>query len=438
MKKINLILLLLLLRGIPLHAQQELGLHFMDKVWQSNLTNPAFFMDKKVAISLPSTYFNYTNSSFSIKNILQSEGDSMILDLGNAVNQLKNNNFVAGHINVDPLLIGVRVKNLQISVTSGVKAQTYFGYDKNLLGLLVNGNEAYINQKVNLAPEIGFTIYSEIGVGAAYRFLEDEKLSVGGRVKYLMGLADISTSQKQREISLFTDPEFYQLTLQSDYALQSSNVFQGETADSLEFDLNNLRPFSQNTGFGLDLGAQYKINEKFTVSASILDIGRIKWAENTKEYISQGTYTYDGIHFDQLIDSSFVNFGSITDSLRKVFNFKDLKREAYTTSLPTRFYLSGTYRVAKPLSVGALFYGEKLAGKFNPGLLLSGNVSVKEWFTFGLGLGYRNKRFGNIGINTSIKGGPFQVFFATDNVTGFFSFKGVRNANFRTGLNVLF
>lgn len=437
MKKINILAALVFL-SFGIKAQQELGLHFMDKVWQSNLTNPAFFSQKTVVISLPSVYTNYTNSSFSLKNILQPDGDSMVLDLGNAVNQLKGNNFVAANVNADPLLLGIKIKNLQISVTSGVKANTYFGYDKNLVGLLVNGNEAYINQKVNIAPNVGLRVYSEIGLGAAYRFLEDERLSIGGRVKYLMGLGDISTSKTQNEISIYTDPEFYQLTLQSNYALQSSNIFQGESADSLQFTLDNIRPFSQNNGLGFDIGAQYKINEQFTVSASVIDIGRIKWTENTKEYVTQGTYTYDGIHFDQLLDSSFVNFGAVTDSLGKVFNFKDLNRDEYTTSLPTRFYLSGTYQPIEMIKVGALFYGEKLAGKFNPGILLSGNLSVKEWFTFGLGLGYRNQRFGNIGVNASLKGGPFQVFVATDNVTGFVSFKGVRNANIRTGLNVLF
>ena len=40
----------------------------------------------------------------------------------------------------------------------------------------------------------------------------------------------------------------------------------------------------KNSGFGIDMGAQLKLNKKISLSASVVDLGIIQWKENTKSY----------------------------------------------------------------------------------------------------------------------------------------------------------
>lgn len=435
MKKYIIILLHFSLAN-ALFAQQELGLHFMRKVWQSTYTNPAFFSDSKVTIALPSVYTNYANTSFALSNIIAPDGDSTTINLNNILAQMKDQNFVAMHAQVEPIAVGFRIKDLQISLTTGIKTYANFGYNKEMFNLMANGNAAYIGQTVNIAPTIQVNAYTEYGIGAAYRFLKDGKLSVGGRVKYLIGIADLSTSKTHKEASLYTDPEFYQLKFKTDYELQGSGFITGNK-DDIKLTTDNLQPFTQNTGIGFDIGAQLHVTDALSFSASVVDIGSITWKENTKRYYSKGEYVYDGLHLSDLVENkSKIDFVRITDTLKKTFGFQGLETGSYKTNLPTRFYLSGSYRVMKLIRVGALFYGESINQRFNPGIALSGNLELRKWFTCGLLFAYRNQRIGNVGLNMSFKGAGMQWFFATDNVAGLIVPSKMRNANIRTGLNI--
>ena len=55
--------------------------------------------------------------------------------------------------------------------------------------------------------------------------------------------------------------------------------------DDIDFDTDNLGP----TGFGMaiDLGATYKLNDEWTFSASLLDLGFISWKNTTKGTMSK-------------------------------------------------------------------------------------------------------------------------------------------------------
>lgn len=61
--------------------------------------------------------------------------------------------------------------------------------------------------------------------------------------------------------------------------------------DDIDFDTDNLGP----TGFGMaiDLGATYKLNDEWTFSASLLDLGFISWKNTTKGTMSKD-FTFNG------------------------------------------------------------------------------------------------------------------------------------------------
>lgn len=414
-------------------AQQELGLHFMRPTYQSNMTNPAFFMKQTLAICMPSPYFNYGNSAFSQRNVVSQDS---IIDLNEVGSQVKDYNYLAASANIMPLAVGVRIKNLQIGLNTGFRAFTYLGYNKNMFTLLTQGNAGFIGQKVNIAPDFQVNTFAEVGLSAAYRFL-NERLSVGVRAKYLLGIADISTSKSNKEMSVYTNPDIYQLQFTTNYQVNSSLM--GVDIDNLD-SLGNFSPqFSgKNNGIAFDFGAEFKINEKLSVAASVIDLGGITWRGNARSYTSKGTYTYEGVDAAALVlQDSSISFNAISDTLRKVFNFQGDTQAPYKTPLHSQFYLSASYRPISILRVGALFYGEFLYGKLHPSMAVSGNLEVKKWFSIGLVAAYRNKHLMPPGLNFSLGGGPVQVFFATDNIVGTFMPLRTRDYNVRTGFNWL-
>ncbi len=421
--------------SIPLFvtAQQELGLHFMRPTYQSNITNPAFFMKQTVAICMPSPYLNYGNSAFSQRNVVSQDS---IIDFNEAGSNVKDYNYLAASANIMPLAVGVRIKNLQIGLTTGFRAFTYLGYNKNMFTLLTQGNAGFIGQKVNIAPDFQVNTFAEVGLSAAYRFL-DERLSVGVRAKYLLGIADISTSKANKEMSVYTNPDIYQLQFTTNYQVNSSLM--GVNINNLD-SLGNFSPqFSgKNNGIAFDLGAEFKINDKISVAASVIDLGGITWRDNARSYTSKGTYTYEGVDAAALVlQDSSISFNAISDTLRKVFNFQGDTEGAYKTPLHSQFYLSASYRPISILTVGGLFYGEFLYGKLHPSVAVSGNIALKKWFSVGLVAAYRNKHLMPPGLNFSLGGGPVQVFFATDNIVGTFMPLKTRDYNVRTGFNWL-
>lgn len=415
-------------------AQQELGLHFMRPTYQSNMTNPAFFMPQKVAVCMPSTYLNYGNSAFSQKNVVSQDS---VIDLNEASNHIKDYNYLSASANVTPLAVGVRIKNLQVGLTTGARAFTYLGYNKNMFALFAQGNKDFIGQSVNIAPDFQVNLFTEVGLSAAYRFL-NERLSIGVRGKYLIGVADVSSSKQNREISLYTNPDIYQLQMTTNYQVNTSLMGISFT-DSLTTQNADLQFSTKNNGVAFDIGAEFKINNKLSIAASVIDLGSIVWRDNTKSYKTNGTYTYQGVDAAALVlQDSSISFNAISDTLRKAFHFQGSEQIAYKTPLHSQFYLSASYRPIPILRVGALLYGEFLYGKLHPSMAVSGNFELKRWFSIGVVAAYRNKHLMPPGVNISLGSGPVQVFFATDNIVGTFMPLRTRDYNVRTGFNWLF
>ena len=203
----------------------------------------------------------------------------------------------------------------------------------------------------------------------------------------------------------------------------------------MALNLNNL--FTKNMGFSVDLGVTYAVNEKLSLSASVLDLGKINWERNVTNYINQGETTYDGFDFAQFVENDSVSFESTLDSLENTFNFSE-ENENYSTNMPVKIYLSGTYQLNEKIQLGGLLYYENYRGEHFPVLGLSVNTKFKKIFNVGATYSARKDSVFNLGLNFAIKYKAFQLFATADNVVGAFQPYKSSNVNFRTGLNLLF
>lgn len=195
-----------------------------------------------------------------------------------------------------------------------VKSDTRFSSPDDLFKFMKSGVDSPegTHYKVNDLSILS-TNYAELAFGHS-RALTDQ-LTVGAKVKFLVGLAKATVKIDQLDIK--ATPESWVITPNGAEAYLSAKGLitptKGETGnyaesdyvrdaygnptsqlkpgaenlmsyDDIDFDDNNIGP----TGFGMafDFGATYKWNDDWTFSASLLDLGFIHWNNTVKATMS--------------------------------------------------------------------------------------------------------------------------------------------------------
>jgi len=332
-------------------AQRDLTIYNLQSIPQTNYANPALMPDCKsyVGLGVSSIYLGLSNSGFAYKDLIKKGiDDSLYLDVDNMVKKLKNMNYLNIQANYEILSFGFKVRKNYFNLSTNVKSSVYFGYPKDFFNFIAYGNTPYINKGEQDVGnfKINSNVYAEIALGMSRQI--NDKLSVGIRPKLLVGIANINT--KKTNITMLstdsTNNNFYDITLKSDLLI-NANV--PENDYKFNFD---------NKGFAMDFGASYKLNKHFAFSASVVDLGSIRWKSNPKNYSSSGSnqYTFKGIDINNFFskNDSADKFEKLLDSIRTTFNI-DSTRKSYTAPLVTKIYLSGTYFMSPKDRIGLLF-----------------------------------------------------------------------------------
>lgn len=417
-------------------AQQELSTYFMDGLYQQHLMNPAHVPDKKITIALPSFYFNLSNSAFALDDVAEVDANNtLILNGQNVVSNLDPSNSLQFNTELQWIGVAAKIKGVGISATISTKAAATFIYPEEFPKLVFEGNGQYVGETINIAPEMQVLAYQEFAVGASYTV--KEKITIGGRVKYLNGIADASTSEDRNRIEFYTDPDLYDITIATDYQYNITNLDNTFLSSNTATGLGVEQAFTGNHGAALDLGVVIKPTEKLEIAASATNLGFIKWNDGAKEYLSQNTTTYQGIDLDGTVINDTIDFDGIRDTLEVIFDIQTTNSlNGYTTGLPAQYSLQGSYELPKGFTVGALAYVESFRGRTRSSVALSGRKTFGKIAAVGLVYSVRNKTFDNLGVNAMVNLGPIQVFALTDNVlTAFQPYKS-RNVNFRLGANI--
>lgn len=442
-----LIVICLLSWGVNLQAQQNLTLYNMEVIPQRIHTNPAFFPTySKVNIDLlpilyPTTYLNFSNSGFRYKDLVRRRSDdSLYIDFDNMVSKLSKNNYFTTALQVDILSFGFKVKQNYFSFNATEKIHTRFRYPKGFMEFLGKGNGNMLGEEVNFNFGFDATHYREYGLGYARRLM-DEKLTVGARFKYLYGMENISTSKS--DISLTTDPNDFSITAKSNIKINMSGL------DSSSFNTigNNIPAYlfgRKNNGFAIDLGGQYKINEKISVNASVLDLGFIKWKESSNLTLQSrnpdANFTFSGIDLNDVFTKDTTQddpFKKLSDSLTQTFKL-DSVRGAYTTRLASQIYLGGNYYFTPKVNVGLLAYGQIFDKSIHPGVAVSFNQRLGRWFNYSINYSIYNRSYTNVGLGMALNLGFIQWFFLTDNVLGPIFPQAAKNVHVHTGMSWTF
>ena len=428
-----------------LTAQQELMLHTMSDVWHSNATNPAFFPEKKkFFIGLPGIGIDAAHSShIAFNDVFVKKGDQTVANFSEIIDRLAPLNELYFDQRYDIVNLGVRLPG-KIMLTAGYanRLSANIVYPKALPQLLWNGNAPYVGQTLELGVKADVADWNEWSIGLAKQI---GPLTLGVRGKYLTGISSLLTDRNHQSTTVYTSSDIYQLTLETDYAFYSSSIISAIDTAGLGVDITVVdqakKLFSKNAGKSFDIGVQYKINDRITLDASVLDLGgKIKWDYQANYFFSKGSYVYEGqtlpgIDFINGVDS--LDFDTKLDTINDIFNFTKTAGE-YSTALPLRAYFGSTFKIGKRWVVGLSGYLNHRDVVGNT-YAVGGSVRWKPmpWVSLGAMYSLNQHSVANMGFHLVLKPGPVQVYFASDNLLNAFSVKNSSAVNLRAGISLL-
>jgi outer membrane protein OmpA-like peptidoglycan-associated protein len=455
MKKI--LILCICFWASALFAQTNPMFYNFRSVAQSSFLNPAHVSRQAFTIGLFDNFNHISTPGISAYDILRNDEtaeQSIEKILSNSSYHLKDIHL---YNEINPFFLGFRIKKNYFSFAIQNSVSTNIGLPKDLLSLLYYGNAnstQTFNKDIVLSDlQLKSRTYTSLSASFTREF--GEKLTIGIRGKYHVGLTDLSLERNNTTIKTDSGSEnSYKITASTDYLLRGAGItriedLQSQLANSTtgSASTNLLTDFGQNlfknpigSGFSIDLGADYKFNKKLSVSASILDLGSITWKE-ARSYSQKGTFIFEGFNTDDPSTIDSAEFAQLQDSLNRVFEPKQDTINAYTTRLNPRFYIGMNYQLFKSGSIGLVGYGETWNGKFYPGASIS--YTQRLWRLMDLRVNYNIYRGNNqnVGAGIAVNLAPISIYMLSDNIMGWAPTDGTlrldgRYTTVRFGVNI--
>jgi len=413
-------------------AQTDFGSYFLEGTWAGRELNAADSLSGKLEIYLPGVYFeSHHSNQISLDDIIRKDGESNTINIGSIINQFDDNNTLENNFKLNTFGVGVKIKYFDIDFRHNTRVNARLDYPKELAQLIFEGNSQFVGETVDFGPAVDYFSFHEYGLGISRNF---GKFSLGARVKYLSGIGLVRTTNN--DASLFTSDDVFQLTFNTDYSILTSNTVEIDGLSDFAFQTDLANQFlSPNNGWAFDFGATFQVSDALRFSASIVDLGSIDWNDDTSNFTSRGSYTYEGFDLDDFLFNDDVEFEVQLDTLEEIFEFEKSSAEVNTT-LGTKIYLAGQYQLTEKLQLGALLVMNESAFEGNA-YGLNAQYKLGKKSLLGLNYSYRKDSFSNLGIQFLAHLGPVIIFGNTDNLISVVSNDNTR-FNGRLGLGLSF
>ena len=188
---------------------------------------------------------------------------------------------------------------------------------------------------------------------------------------------------------------------------------------------------------GIDVGAQFALNERLSFSAGIRDLGFIRWKDQAQVYQAQGKIHFEGLDVFQIYQADSFAVEPLLDSLLGGIQISQYD-SSYTTTLSAQSNFTVRFQPLHWVSLGALIQTETYRSRTRPSLAIHADVKLKKALRIGLAYSMRQRRFDNLGLYGSLKTGPIVTYLMTDNLLAFTFPQGAQQTNLRMGMNVVF
>ncbi len=425
------------------YAQSNMTLYNMEPIPQRLSVNPAFVPDCKWYFGMPalsSVDAHFASNSFRMSdfnNAIQTNSrGKYTLNLTALGESMNKGAFVHFGLNQEWFNFGFRLRKSMFTASITEKIKTRIDFPTDLFKVALEGNGGG-----NLGQEFDFNFgfdmlhTREFAVGYSRSFIGD-KLRIGSRVKYVRGLNVISTNKN--DLIFSTDSNTFAYKVRADIEINASTPILDSTLGITDPTVAILGS-PKNGGVGIDIGVSFDLTNRISLTASVVDLGMVKWNDYTINVNSRNpgaTLGYNGVDIRSYSGDSIkgeTGFKGLADTLLSVFAL-DTSTNSFTTSLLGEFYLGGNVRLNDRHNAGVLLYGSFYNRTLYPALTLSWNSKIRRIIALSGSYTISRDNFVNVGLGFSINLGPEQIYFVGDNLLG--SVGGYQNVmNLRFGWN---
>lgn len=422
-------------------AQNNFVLHNFSAIPQNYITNPAIENPSRWVIGFPglSSVHAGINNSIDFSSVFVGNSPfsaSFDLSYTDLASVLTDNNRININLQEEIIYAGFRIPKGFISFGIGTQMDAGFSLDKEIFELISYGtNDAAIKNTIMDLSDMDFDITAYMNYHVGFSYDLNEKLTLGTRFKYLVGLGNLEFQRFNSSISIEGDPDFSSI-IDADIVMNASFYGAPDILDSVntdDFDPMEMIFKSKNHGLAFDFGAQYSLNERIKLSASLIDLGFINWKSDVANY----TYTLNNVDLGSFdgYETDSARFEEIVDTITSKYNFVETNN-SFRTTLATKYYLSASYKLDAKSWVDVLLWGRSRYGNLQSAV----SIGINRQFGKALGLKMNysiiQNSFANLGLGVSLKLGAFQLYVLSDNVLPFIA--PIHNhsmTNVRFGLN---
>ncbi len=224
-------------------------------------------------------------------------------------------------LDFQPLFVSYTIKRddselFTLSFENRYRWSANLEFSKNMYKFARRGNSQFKGEEVNLAP-MGFNYLQSqewvLGGNVPVKLSENLTLRSGVRLRYLRGYASVYT--EYMDFLVYTDEDSRYIEITPDYMVHTaypevediSREDLEEDFSPLWFMQDNTTPFSNTPvgrGFGIDLGSRIEIGDEYSFSLDLIDLGRINFNNDTRNFSYSGTHTYEGsnVHLNRAVE----------------------------------------------------------------------------------------------------------------------------------------
>lgn len=390
--------------------------------------NPAFQPIQKVYVDLPivpTIYANTSNNSLRLYDVvypkmingkmqnitfLHPEGN-----VDNFYNQLKNYTTINTEASVDILQFGWRRDKGYYTFGLSERVEVYGNIPKDLAKLALYGTKDSVGINNHDLKRFGVKSQAFTEFALGYSRQIDEKLTVGAKAKFLIGQANATLKFKELRLNAGRDYWEIEADGQANASIPGAtySIDNDNNIDDVDINIKKWQDFLNGYGASFDLGATYSPIEHLTLSASVLDLGFIRWRKSMANIPVDGEYRFAGIDYD-VKDRYTKWWEKYWKEFRDTMHYTTTK-EKYNSMLSAKVLVGGEYGIVNDkIKFGVLskttIYNYHLLEDFT----VSANFLPKNWFNANVSYSLVCNQYSTFGLGLGARLGIFYLYFAGD------------------------
>lgn len=460
----NLFTAALMAVGCSAAAQTINSAYFTEDYKFRHMLNPAFGNEQNyVSIPALGNISVNTHGNFGYRDVIMSN------PMYPSLSDKKMTTFLNPYISAEDALSGFSTGNNRITgdvsltiLSAGFKA--FGGYNtieinsRTTTGVSLpyelfefaknTGNHSYDIGDINAHAQS----FAEIAFGHSRQI--NDKLRLGAKLKVLVGLGRADVKMRNMKADLTAEDKwtitgeatadvsmkgFSYVSEEKEYNIEGSGTY--ERVNDVDLDGVGVGGF----GMAIDLGGVYEINEDWTVSASVLDLGFISWTNDMLAENRSKSFVFNGFHDVSVtsdrgeeIDTKVDRYG---DQLADFANLTDMgDKGGRSTGIGATINVGAEYTlpVYRKVSFGALCTS-RINGAYSwTEGRLSANYAPLNWLDGGVSFAV-NSFTTSMGWVLNLHSKGYNFFIGMDHILGKTSKEMIplsSNASLTVGMNI--